>query len=91
MRLAGRGLGHDDEGDLAGLEALAALRARQDAALRRKDARHADEIAGRDAGRPERELERRQLLAVLADTFGEEHLLGNESDHVTLLVVGRAW
>jgi len=29
---------------------------------------------------------------VLSDAFGKEHLLGNKSDHVTLLVgEGRAW
>ena len=54
--------------------------------LGRKDARHAHQIAGGDAGRAQRELERGQLLAVLADTLGEEHLLGDESDHVTLLL-----
>ena len=61
-------------------------RARQNPAVRRKDARHAHEVAGGDAGGAQRQLERGQLLAVLADTLGEEHLLGDESDHVTLLV-----
>src|SRR4029077_24116 len=43
------------------------------------------QIAGRDAGRAQRQLERGQLLAMFPDPFGEKHLLGNESDHVTLL------
>src|SRR5262249_15655195 len=42
---------------------------------------------GGDAGRSQRELERGQLLAMLAHTLGEEHLLGHESDHVKLLEV----
>src|SRR5207245_10176766 len=58
MGLARRRLGHDDEGDLARLEALHALRARENAAFGRKDAGDADEIAGGDAGRAQRELER---------------------------------
>ncbi len=91
MGLAGGRFGHDAEGDLPRLQPFHALLARQDAAFRRKDARHADQIAGGDAGRAERELERGQLLAVLADALGEEHLLGNESDHVTLLVADGAW
>jgi len=37
-------------------------------------------------GISQRELERRQLFAVLADTLREKHLLGDESDHVTLLM-----
>src|SRR6185295_20177140 len=82
---ARRGLGHDDEGDLAGLETCHALRTREDAALGRKDARHANEVAGRDAGGTERQLERGQLLAVLPDALREEHLLRDETDHVTLL------
>src|SRR5262249_53377727 len=38
VRLARGSLGHDDESDLPGLEALHALRARQDAAFGRKNA-----------------------------------------------------
>jgi hypothetical protein len=86
MRLARRGFRHNDERDLPRLEAFHPLLARQNAAIRREDARNADEIARGDAGGSERQLERRQLLTVLADAFGKEHLLGNESEHVTLLV-----
>jgi hypothetical protein len=90
VRLARRRLGHDDEGDLTGLEALHALGPREDAALRRKDARHPHQVAGGDAGRPQGQLEGGQLLAVFPDTLGEEHLLRDESDHVTLLGAGSA-
>ena len=86
MRLTGRGFRHHHKCHLAGLEALAALRTGQNAALWRKNARDADEVAGGDAGGSERELERGQLLAVLPGALGKEHLLGNESDHVALLV-----
>jgi hypothetical protein len=71
---------------LAGLKALAAFRARENAAAGRKDARHANEIARGDPGRTERELKGSELLAVLADALREKHLLGNESDHVVLLI-----
>src|SRR2546428_4203969 len=81
VRLARGGFRHHDEGDLSRLEELDALGAREDAALGRKDARHADEIARRDADRPQRQLERSQLLAMLPDTLGEEHLLRDETDH----------
>jgi hypothetical protein len=86
VRLSCGRLGHDDECDLAGFEQFGAGGARKDAATRRKDARHADKIARSDAGRTERELEGRELLAVLARALRQEHLLGNESDHVALLV-----
>src|SRR4029453_16971806 len=46
-----------------------------------KNARDARQIAGCDAGGSECQLERRQLLPVLADTLREKHLLGHESDH----------
>jgi hypothetical protein len=83
VRLARRRFRHDDERDLPVLETLDAFAARQDAALRRKDARYPHQVAGRDPGRAQRQLERGQLLAVLAHTFGEEHLLGHESGHVS--------
>ena len=86
VRFARRRLGHDDEGDLAGFEPLHALRARQDAAFGRKNAGYADEIAGGDACGSQGELERCQFFPMLANAFREEHLLRNESDHVTLLV-----
>src|SRR5882672_145567 len=82
VRLARGRFRHHDEGDLSRLEALHALRARQNAALRREDARHANEITGGDTGRAERELERRELFSMLPHTLGEKHLLGHESDHV---------
>jgi len=86
VRLPRRRLGHDDEGDLAGLEALDTLRARQDPAAGWKDARYAHEVARGDTGGAQRELEGGQLFAVLADTLREKHLFGDESDHVTLLM-----
>src|SRR5439155_20502665 len=70
---------------LARLEAFHALAAREDSTFRREDARYANQIACGDTGRAKRELERCELFPVFADAFGEEHLLGNESDHVTLL------
>ena len=92
MRLARGRFGHDDKGDLSGLEALAALGTGEDAALGRKDARDPHKIACGDARGAQRELERGQLLAVFSDTFREEHLFGHESDHVTLLVAREsAW
>jgi hypothetical protein len=75
--LAGGRFRHDDEGDLTGLQPLDAFAARQDAAPRREDARHTDEVAGRNAGRTQRELERGELFAVLADTLGEKHFFWN--------------
>ena len=86
MRFARGGFRHDHEGDLSRLEALDTLGARQNAAFGRKDARHANEVARSNTRGPQGQLERGELLAVLADTLGEEHLFGNESDHVTLLV-----
>ena len=79
--LARGGFGHHDEGDLSRLEALHALAARQDAALRRENAGDANEVAGGDACGAERQLERGELLAVFPDSFGEEHLLRHETDH----------
>ena len=86
MRLTRRGLRHDHERDLAGLQPFGALGARQDPAVGREDARDAHQIAGGDARGAQRQLERRQLFAVLADTLREKHLLGDESDHFTLLM-----
>ena len=81
MGLSRGGFRHDNERDLAGFETLHALAARQNAALRRKDAGDANEIARRDAGGTKRELERGQLFPVFPDALCKEHLLGNESDH----------
>src|SRR5439155_12364608 len=82
--LAGRGFRHDDERDLPRLQPLHAVTARQDLALGRENAGDAYEVAGGDSGGAEGQLERGQLLAVLADALREKHLLRNESDHVTL-------
>ena len=46
-----------------------------------EDARHADQVAGGDPRRPQRQLERRELLPVQADAPREEQRLGNESNH----------
>src|SRR6185295_15815397 len=89
VRLAGGRLGHHDERDLTGLEALHPLRTREQAAFGRKDAGYAHEIAGGYAGRAKGELERGQLFAVLSGALREKHLLGYESNHVTLLHRGK--
>src|SRR5204862_6962470 len=86
VRLAGSGFGHHDERDLPRLEQLHALTAGEDAALRRKNAGDAYQVTRGDAGGTQRELERGELFPVFADTLREEHLLRDESDHVTLLV-----
>jgi hypothetical protein len=75
VRFARGGLGHDDKGDLARLEALGALGARQDAAVR-EDARHAHGCTPRCRPTAQRELNDVSLLAVLADTLRENISLG---------------
>src|SRR5947208_771362 len=85
MRLSSGGFRHHDERHLARLEALGALRTRENSASRREDARHTHEVACGNARRAQRQLERRQFLAMLADAFRKKHLLGHESDHSTLL------
>jgi hypothetical protein len=92
MRLARGRLGHHHERDLTWLETLHPLGPRENAALWRKNARDPDEIARSNAGGAKGELERRQLLAMLPDTLGEEQLLGNESNHAwALLRWDAAW
>src|SRR4051794_10526000 len=77
VRLTRRSLGHYDERDLAGLEALDPFAPGEDATAGREDARDPHEIARGDAGGPQRKFERRELFAMFAHTFGEEHLFGN--------------
>ena len=67
----------------AGIDRFRALRARQDPAAGRKDARHANEVAGLDAGCPQRQLERGELLAVTADALRQKQALGHETQHAT--------
>src|SRR5437870_3794749 len=80
VRLVGGVLAHHDVEDLSGLEQLLPLLQRDQLAVGRKDRRHAHQVVLRDAGRAQRHLEARELLAVLADTLGQVDLLGNVRD-----------
>ena len=57
VRLSGGRFRHHDEGHLPRFEALGSLRAGQNAALGRKDARNPHQIARGDAGGAKRQLE----------------------------------
>src|SRR5438034_371795 len=80
VRLVGGVLAHHDVEDLSGLEELLPLLQRDQLAVGRENRRHAHQVVLRDAGRAQRHLEARELLAVLADTLGQVDLLGNVRD-----------
>src|SRR6185437_4669380 len=68
----------DGEGDLAGLEVFQSFAARNQFAMRRKNGRNANDVAGCNAGVAQGELKARQAFAVLSDPLGEENFLRDE-------------
>ena len=79
MGLAGGVFGDDGEDDLAQVEALEALLARDELAAGREDGGDADEVQRGDAGVAQGELEAGEALSMLAHTLGQEEAGG---DHV---------
>ena len=76
IRLGRRALAHDHMDDLAGLKLLQALIDRDFLAVRREDARDANEVVAGDPGITQGQFEARQLLAVGPDAFGKEQFGG---------------
>ena len=77
MRLVRGVFGHHGKHNFAGAKILHAIFSRQHLAIRGKDGRYAHQILRGNAGVTQGQLERCKPLAVLPDSLGEEHPLGN--------------
>src|SRR5579885_2739621 len=78
MRLLGGIFADHGERDLSWTNVLQTFAAGNQFAIRRKDRGNADDIACRDTGVAQRQLETGKSFAMFSDALGEEDLLSDE-------------